>query len=166
MTVAYQHNDSDMVRVIVKGAPEYIVPLCIQEMDATNNVTDFNGRGHQGEEHLSDIVSRQIASTGQKPVTIAYRDIYLPDFKALQSEHGNFETEEGRTYLETELVLLTTIGLIDDIRPNAETVISNLYDANTNTRILSGDHKDTVIAIARHFGIIESDGETGVISGE
>jgi magnesium-transporting ATPase (P-type) len=61
---------------------------------------------------------------------------------------------------------LTTVGFIDDIRPNAGAVIADLYDAATNTRILSGDHKDTVIAIARHFGIIESDGETGVISGE
>jgi len=28
MTVAYKLPDQDIVRIIVKGAPEYIVPLC------------------------------------------------------------------------------------------------------------------------------------------
>ena len=41
-----------------------------------------------------------------------------------------------------------------------------MYDGLTNTRILSGDHKDTVIIAARHFGIIEREGEVGVMSGE
>lgn len=45
-------------------------------------------------------------------------------------------------------------------------MIEKLYDGLTNTRILSGDHKDTVIAAARHFGIIEPDSEDGVISGQ
>lgn len=64
------------------------------------------------------------------------------------------------------MCLVASIGLFDELRDGCEEVIAKLYDGLTNTRILSGDHKDTVIAAARHFGIIEPDSEDGVISGE
>ena len=43
--------------------------------------------------------------------------------------------------------------------------INNLYEAGTNTRILSGDHKETALKVAREIGIAEEGDEAGVISG-
>ena len=39
MTVAYQiqYGDENTVRIVVKGAPEYIIPLCITQLDDSNN---------------------------------------------------------------------------------------------------------------------------------
>jgi magnesium-transporting ATPase (P-type) len=44
--------------------------------------------------------------------------------------------------------------------------IKKLEQGGTNTRIMSGDHKDTVIWWARKFYLIEQDLEDGVMSGE
>lgn len=90
----------------------------------------------------------------------------LNDFLHLRSEYQNFETETGRYYLEKDLCLVASFGIRDDLRTGCSEIIDKLYDGLTNTRILSGDHKDTVMSVACHFGIIEPDSEVGVISGE
>ena len=45
-------------------------------------------------------------------------------------------------------------------------VIEELYDSGVNTRIITGDHKDTALFIAREMGIIEKHSEEGAISGD
>lgn len=42
MTVAYQlpGEDGD-VRVVTKGAPDYIIPFCSSELDHSNNRSDL-----------------------------------------------------------------------------------------------------------------------------
>lgn len=42
MTVAYQGQDG-MVRVVVKGAPEYVVPMCVQQLDSNAAEVGFDG---------------------------------------------------------------------------------------------------------------------------
>ena len=44
MTVAYRLPGGDgIVRVIVKGAPENIIPACTKELDSTNDPNEFEG---------------------------------------------------------------------------------------------------------------------------
>ena len=57
MTVAYKLPDQEIVRIIVKGAPEYIVPLCTLELDSSNYPTEFNGIEEQGSDHLEAVIS-------------------------------------------------------------------------------------------------------------
>ena len=46
MTVAYELPGEDkIVRVIVKGAPEYLVPLCTKEIDSSMEPNEFDGSG-------------------------------------------------------------------------------------------------------------------------
>lgn len=73
----------------------------------------------------------------------------------MKKDNFNFETEEGRAALESGLTLLVSFGFGDPIRPRASDASEKLYEGNTNTRIISGDHKDTVLAVARHFKIID-----------
>ena len=81
MTVAYRLPGGDgTVRVVVKGAPEYIIPACTKELDSSNDPNEFEGDGAHGENHLEAIVSEEIAKKGQKPITIAYRDFNTDEF--------------------------------------------------------------------------------------
>jgi P-type E1-E2 ATPase len=64
------------------------------------------------------------------------------------------------------LTLVATLGLIDPLRDGCLEAINTLYDAGTNTRILSGDHKESVLKTARDIGIADNNNEEGVMSGE
>ena len=65
MTVAYELPGGEgIVRVVVKGAPEYIIPLCTKELDSSNDANEFEGAGEHGENHLLSIVSKDIAGIG------------------------------------------------------------------------------------------------------
>jgi len=148
MTVAYLiseiNNDNEKVekvRVVVKGAPEIIVKNCISAKDMNNETVAFD----EHREYLENVVSRGIAREGLKPLTIAYKDIDKQRFEELQNEHGNFESPESRAVLESNLVLVASFGFYDQFRSSVNDTIHQLAEANTNTRILSGDHKDVVI---------------------
>lgn len=107
-----------------------------------------------------------MAKGGQKPISFAYKSMSYEEFAELKSQNQDFETEYGRAVLESGLTLVASYGLHDDMREGCIEAIKKLYEGVTNTRILSGDHRDTVIAAARYFEIIEPTGEVGVISGE
>lgn len=111
-------------------------------------------------------MSDQLAKGGLKPITFAYKNMSYEEFEALKTENGNFENEISRANLECGFTLVASYGLHDEYRNGCIEAIEKLYEGVTNTRILSGDHRDTVIAAARHFKIIEPEGEFGVISGE
>ena len=136
MTVAYKLPDQEIVRIIVKGAPEYIVPLCTLELDSSNYPTEFNGIEEQGSDHLEAVISNQIAKLGEKPLTIAYKDINLNEFLEFREFNQNFETESGRAHLEINLCYIASFGIRDDLRDGCEEIMKKLYEGLTNTRIL------------------------------
>ena len=101
MTCAYQlPGDDGIIRVVIKGAPENIIPLCTKELDSSNDPNEFAGDGADGSNHLESIVSEAIAKKGQKPLTIAYRDFNQDEFNDLRASSDQFETAEGRARLE------------------------------------------------------------------
>lgn len=100
LTVAYRIPESNIVRVVIKGAPEEIVRSCTRERDSSNDVISFDGNWSAGENYLEKVVS-DIAQIGLKPLTIAYRDFEVETFEELQARFGNFEEEQGRKALES-----------------------------------------------------------------
>jgi len=44
MTVAYFKKDANITRLIVKGAPEYLIPLCTKQLSEKGVPTDFNDK--------------------------------------------------------------------------------------------------------------------------
>jgi magnesium-transporting ATPase (P-type) len=88
MTVAFRLRENpNVVRVVVKGAPESIIPMCSTKLDSFNQPANFEGDGYEGQNYLERVIINDIigvsagdavhpedANTGLKSLTIAYRD--------------------------------------------------------------------------------------------
>lgn len=57
-------------------------------------------------------------------------------------------------FLETELVFLGLTGMIDPVRPEVKAAIEECRRAGIRPVMITGDHKDTAVAIAKELGII------------
>ena len=57
-------------------------------------------------------------------------------------------------FLEQELVFVGLTGMIDPVRPEVKAAIEECRSAGIRPVMITGDHKDTAIAIAKELGII------------
>jgi len=57
----------------------------------------------------------------------------------------DFENEETRAMVESDLCYIATTGLSDPLRENVDATIERLNDTMTNVRLLSGDHELAVL---------------------
>jgi magnesium-transporting ATPase (P-type) len=93
--------------------------------------------------------------TGLKAITICYKDMHLDSFKQLKQQYNGFETEESRQVIENEMTMIASLGLSDPLRENIDEAIAALSEGKTNVRIISGDHKASVMAVAFKLHFIE-----------
>ena len=180
MTVAYTLKDHpDIVRLVVKGAPESIIPMCTSKLDSFNKLAIFNGKGNDGNDYLENVVVNDLiigpnpayildgkdtesyrgAPTGLKPITIAYRDFYTNEFSATKKSENNFENESSRSIIENDLTLIASIGLEDPMREGISEALEQLQ-CSTNVRIVSGDHMMSVQSAAIQIGLMTHLNET------
>ncbi len=57
-------------------------------------------------------------------------------------------------YLEHDLVFIGLTGMIDPVRPEVKAAIEECRSAGIRAVMITGDHKDTAVAIAKELGII------------
>jgi len=57
-------------------------------------------------------------------------------------------------YLEQQLTYLGLTGMIDPVRPEVKAAIEECRSAGIRAVMITGDHKDTAVAIAKELGII------------
>lgn len=100
-----------------------------------------------------------------KPITYAYKDMSIGDFEALKQENNDFEKEEHRQCLESELTYVATFYLQDGLRDDVHVASDELFMSGINSRIISGDYEATVIKVAKAIGLKEEN-ESESMSGE
>jgi len=59
--------------------------------------------------------------------------------------------------LENDLVYLGLSGMIDPVRPEVKAAITECQEAGIRPIMITGDHKDTAVAIAKELGILENE---------
>ncbi len=62
-------------------------------------------------------------------------------------------------FLEQDLVFLGLTGMIDPVRPEVKAAIEDCRSAGIRAVMITGDHKDTAVAIAKELGIIKDASE-------
>lgn len=121
-----------------KGAPDVLLPLCTHYLDgsAVRRLTaEQVERVHAALAEMGDAALRVLAT--------AYRRLdYVP---------SQMET------LETQLVLVGLLGLIDPPRPEAKEALKVCRKAGIRTVMITGDHARTAKAIGVELGLVGVD---------
>ena len=102
------------------------------------------------------------------PMTDAKRAEILAANKAMADQALRVLAAAQRTYdtlpasfeaadLEQELCFLGLAGMIDPVRPEVKAAIEECREAGIRPIMITGDHVDTAVAIARELGILTDD---------
>jgi len=132
--------------LFIKGSPELVLARCTAAL-VNGMIQPLDGLR---EEALR--TNDEMAGNGVRVLGFAAR--ILPE----RPEAG---TEE---MLETELVWLGMIGMIDAPRPEVRNAVAVCYTAGIRPIMITGDHRLTALAIARDLGIVKP-GQDRVVTG-
>lgn len=129
-----------------KGAPDELLKRC------THILTQ------QGEVFLSDILRQDVLDRNKAMAKKALR--------VLGSAMRHWEEipeDTSPENLEKDLIFIGLTGMIDPVRPEAKAAIDECRSAGIRPIMITGDHRDTAVAIAIELGIIadESQAITG-----
>ena len=120
-----------------KGGPDVILARCAYYYE--------DGQAKpMTEEKKAEImaVNKAMADKALRVLAVAKRD---------WSEKPGDNSPEA---LETDLVFLGLTGMIDPVRPEVKAAIEECRSAGIRAVMITGDHKDTAVAIAKELGII------------
>ncbi len=126
------HVAGEQIIVIVKGAPERVLPLCVK-----------------GDTEEAEKANVSMAGDALRVLAVAY--------KLLDTAPAVYEPET----LECDLTLAGLIGMIDPPRPEVKAAIKDCDTAGIRTVMITGDNVVTASAIARELGILH-EGETAL----
>lgn len=126
----------------VKGAPDVLLSRCTHRMGIDGNV-----------EALNDRVRQEILETNASLARQALRVLAVAH-RLLDASHEASRTET----VEQELVFLGLIAMKDPLRPEALDAVRLCREAGITTAMITGDHKDTAVAIARELGLSNGGG--------
>lgn len=76
------------------------------------------------------------------------------------------ESELIENALPDDLIMVGFVGIRDDLRPEAKIAIKEVKDAGVQVVMITGDRKETAVAIAKDCGLIEKDTDIALTSEE
>ena len=131
-----------------KGAPDVIIGLC------THYLKDGQALP-MTEEYRAEILNsnKQMADKALRVLACAMR--------VWEAEPSSNEPE----YLEHDLCFVGLTGMIDPVRPEVKAAIEECKGAGIRAIMITGDHVDTAVAIARELGILR-DGDRAITGAE
>ena len=133
------HGKADGVVQFTKGAPDEILKRCTHVYENGEEVA------------LTEDKRGEILGANKAMADKALRVLAL-GFKQLESAPTVYEAES----CENELCFVGLVGMIDPVRPEVKPAIDECRSAGIRPIMITGDHKDTAVAIAMQLGIIES----------
>ncbi|MBE6564849.1 MAG: calcium-translocating P-type ATPase, PMCA-type [Ruminococcaceae bacterium] len=132
-----------------KGAPDEVLRRCTSYLGENGEILPMT------EEKKKEILeaNHALANEALRVLCAAQR---------LWSETpASFEPEA----LEQDLTFVGLTGMIDPVRPEVKDAISECNSAGIRAIMITGDHRDTAVAIAKQLGIIE-DGSQAITGAE
>lgn len=107
------NNSEEMVRIVVKGAPEYVIPCCVETIDIHFQKVSLS---EEDQDALLMQTVTDMAKNQLKVISYAYREMTLSTYNNLLHVHESDESDAFRDMIESELIYLGTFGLEDPLR--------------------------------------------------
>ena len=136
MTTIHECENGDIVQ-FTKGAPDEIVKRCSFCLE--------NGKSVEMTDEKRDEIlaaNKQMADQALRVLAVAQ--------KLLNAKKDEYTTEED----EKDMCFIGLVGMIDPVRPEVKPAIDECRKAGIRPIMITGDHKDTAVAIAMQLGII------------
>lgn len=131
------HQTADGIIQYTKGAPDVILSRCTHYLE--------NGEIHPVDDRKrEEILSKNREMAGQALRVLA---------ASLRRWEQRPESNQPE-FLEQQLTFVGLTGMIDPVRPEVKPAIDLCRTAGIRPVMITGDHKDTAVAIARQLGII------------
>jgi Ca2+-transporting ATPase len=138
MTILRRKGDSHVA--FVKGAPDILLSNCTS-VEENQNVLPLDGKSRE------KIIKATagLADKAMRVLAVAYREMETVPEKPDASD------------IERGLTFLGLIAMIDPPRPEVKVAMQECRSAGIRSVMITGDHKNTAIAIARDLGFYEKD---------
>lgn len=136
------HETADGILQFTKGAPDEILKHCtrIFKNGEVSPLTDAD----------RDAVlkkNKEFADRALRVLACGYKQLScVPE-------------DQSPDNIENELVFCGLVGMIDPVRPEVKAAIEECRGAGIRPIMITGDHKDTAVAIALELGIIKDKSE-------
>ena len=140
------HKSGEGFVQYTKGAPDALLSRCTHYFESGKILP------------MTDAKRREILNSNKAMADRALRVLAVAKRDWAEKPENN-----APEYLERDLVLLGLTGMIDPIRPEVKAAIAECRGAGIRAVMITGDHRDTAVAIAKELGIItdESQAVTG-----
>lgn len=138
MTTVHKNKNGEVIQ-FTKGAPDEILKRCTTAL--------VNGKAVA----LDDKKRSEILAANKGMADKALRVLAAAQ-KSLSAEPAVYESDA----VECDLCFVGMVGMIDPVRPEVKPAIDECRSAGIRPIMITGDHKDTAVAIAIQLGIIES----------
>lgn len=138
MSTVHRGKDGSIIQY-TKGAPDEILKRCSHIL--------LDG----SEVELTEELRSQVLADNKSMADQALR--------VLGAAYRRWDTEPASCedkVLEQQMVFIGLTGMIDPVRPEVKAAIAECREAGIKPVMITGDHKDTAVAIAMELGIIDS----------
>ncbi len=126
--------------ILIKGAPEVLLEKCSQ-IDGESGVCSI--KPEDTDNAMKDL--KAMTGNALRVLGFAYRKL---------DPEENLEDKES---LERDLTFVGLVGMMDPPREEAKQAITQAKKAGIKVVMITGDHKDTAVAIAREICITEGE---------
>lgn len=138
MTIIRRHKDKHIA--FVKGAPDILLSNCTS-IENANNTHDLD----QSDRDKIIKANSVLADRAMRVLAVAYRE-----FDCLPI---NIDAAD----IEKELTFLGLVAMIDPPRPEVKLAMKDCRSAGIRSVMITGDHKNTAVAIARDLGFYQEE---------
>lgn len=153
MSVVAQHGAAWLL--ITKGAPDVLLGLVTSEHsadEASEAIAQTNARALTPERrHAIQKEVDDLSDLALRPLAVAYRRLNEQECELCARQADDLPIS-----LETELVYLGLVAMLDPPRPEAAEAIREANHAGIRTVMITGDHPRTAARIAERLGLMDA----------
>jgi Ca2+-transporting ATPase len=137
MTIVWRAPEGPVA--YVKGAPDMLLRHCTHRLAMDGTI-----------EPITESIRAAILDANASFAHQALRVLAMAR-RRLDREPDAYRAQE----LEDRLVFLGLVAMKDPLRPEAKVAVQACHDAGIRTVMITGDHKDTAVAIAEELGSLK-----------